>query len=75
MNKKINYWKIASVILFVVLILTLSIRFYNNQEVLISGIPIKKGNLNALSDLVANSKNIVVCSTDTDECFVVARTK
>ncbi len=74
MKENINYWKLASIILAMILILTLGIKLYNNHEVEIAGVPITNGNLNAISNLIAESSVVRVCDFDSNECFMIAKT-
>lgn len=71
---KKNYWKIATIILAIVIITEISIIINNNREIDISGVPIKNGNFDIIRNLISNSSQSIICDYDTMSCFAITRT-
>ena len=70
MAKKMNKWKIATIILFLIFCGLLVFTIYQNQIINFYGMKISKSNLNVISDITKGFSRNILCDMEKDKCLI-----
>ena len=71
-ENKVNFWKIATIILLIVAVILVVNNYYRNDKIDLGGLEISRANLEEFKPILDNYKTSVICDRD-NNCISITR--